>query len=227
MQILEISGLIEEGMWVDNDLICPPVIEKISSIDGPKGWEAHRITLYTLTGTYLEASAHVQVNGMRIADVNLGKLIRPAIILKLIGIGADDRITAKDLESCGVSPAPGEAVLVATGWDQYWNKCGYVDHSPSFTLDAVDWLLRSKPVIVGADFPCFDSALTGGAVVRRVFQSDNLLLGPLVNLNQALKTRMILIVLPLGIKGVCGSPCRALLVDYDELKESLLNDELH
>lgn len=219
---IDITGLIEEEMWVDNPLIPSPSIEIISETDGQTGWEAHRITLTTLTGTYLETDAHIQKNGKHIANVPVNQLIRPATILQLEGVEPGTRITASKLDACAARPFVGDAILIGTGWDRQWNLPEYVTHSPNLTLDAVEWIMQFHPPIVGGDFPAFDSQETNGAVVRTILISGSLLLAPVVSLNQVMQNRMVLVALPMKIKNVCGAPCRAVLLDVEELKEMMI-----
>jgi arylformamidase len=216
-QLIDISGLIEEGMWVDNPLIPPPSIKELSTISGENRWEAHSIQITTLTGTYLEGSAHILQNGTRIANVNPSQLIQPVSIIQLEAVKPGEGITAKRMEAIGVRPDIGGAILIGTGWDSKWNSPDYVRLSPHLTLDAIDWLMQYKPTILGGDFPSFDSAQTKGTVVRKVLLSGALILAPVVALKQANRSKMVLIALPLKVKDVCGSPCRAILLDFEEL----------
>lgn len=50
MQVLEISGLIEEGMWVDT-LIQTPRYERIATTSGLPGWEQHRLIIFLLVAS--------------------------------------------------------------------------------------------------------------------------------------------------------------------------------
>jgi arylformamidase len=218
MQVIDLTGLIEEGMWLDNPWITPPTIEPVATINGPEGFDAHRFTLSTILGTYLEASAHLRINGETIDQIPVERFIRPATVFQLPDLEAGQAISSRDLIAVGVSPQPGDAVLVATGWDRFWNQPGFVEDGPYFTLDAMRWLLDRGAVIIGADIPSFDNPHQPAGVLRVLFDSTCLLLAPLVNLREALHLntpRPWLLALPLKIKGVCGTPCRALLVDHN------------
>lgn len=213
MRVLDITGVIEAGMWHYPAPVAPPVIEPIATLDGPAGWEAHRLTLDTLTGTYLEAAAHLLPGGETILEVAPERLIRPAAILQLPDCPAGYAITAQDLIATGVQPQPGDAVLIATGWDRMWNQPRYVEDSPHLTPEAMDWLVATRPAIIGGDMPCFDDPAQPRGVNFVLFRAGCLILAPLVRLRQAPAGRPWLIALPLPVKGVCGTPCRALLID--------------
>jgi kynurenine formamidase len=215
MDVIDLTGLIEEGMWLDNPWITPPTIEPVAKINGPGGFDAHRFTLSTILGTYLEASAHLLPNGETIDQVAPERFIRPACVIQLPDLQPRQAISAQDLQSAGPVPQPGEAVLVATGWDRRWNRPGFVEDGPFFKLDAMQWLLDHGAAIIGADLPSFDNPRAPEGVVRLLFDAGRLLLAPLINLRDAARLNTPhpwLVALPLKIKGVCGTPCRALLV---------------
>lgn len=212
-RIIDLTGAIEPGMWHYPDPVTPPAWEQIARLDGAAGWDAHRITLCTLTGTYLEAAAHLLPGGETIMAVAPERLIRPASILQLPDCPPRYAITPHDLAAAGVLPQPGDAVLVATGWDRMWNQPRFVDDSPFLTPGAMQWLVDSGASIIGGDMPCFDNPADPQGVNVTLFRAGCLILAPLVNLRQAAAGRPRLIALPLKIKGVCGTPCRAILLE--------------
>jgi hypothetical protein len=81
------------------------------------------------------------------------------------------RITVEDLEACaawaGLPPlAPGDAVLVRTGWRRLLRSDPqrYLSGNPGVYLRETRWLAQFRPALVGADTWCFettDAAVTG------------------------------------------------------------------
>lgn len=215
MRILDVTGVIESQMWHYPEPVTPPVIESIASLESPEGWEAHRMTLCTLTGTYLEASAHLLPDGEKIANVAPERLICPASVLQLPDCAPGYAIKADDLIATGVQPQGGDAVLLATGWDRMWNSSRFVEDSPYLTSDAMQWVVDTGPSIIGGDMPCFDNPADPQGVNHVLFRAGCLILAPLINLRQTPPGQLWLIALPLKVKGVCGTPCRALLIEGD------------
>jgi kynurenine formamidase len=78
-------------------------------------------------------------------------------------------------------------------------------------MDAMRWTVAHGISILGGDIPCFDNPRKGTGVNGVLFESGALILAPLVNLGAVTKRRVRLMVFPLKIKGVCGSPCRAIV----------------
>ncbi len=214
MQIFDVTGPISEGMWSYDLPIFPVRIEAISSIDGSTGWLAHKLELTTLTGTYLEASAHLVPGGETIAEIDPVRFICPVTVIQLPDYPPRYAITRQDLEASGIISSPSEAVLFATGWDRMWNEPDYVSSSPFLSEDAMECLVTSGASLIGGDIPTFDDALNPTGVNYRLFEAKCLLLAPLVSLRRIPQGRALtLIALPLRIERVCGTPCRALILD--------------
>lgn len=219
MKIIEISGFLENGIW-SYGLPFPEVeIKPIDTID-QDGVSAHSITLTTNSGTYLETSAHLFKGEETIDQVPSEKLITEAVVIKLAEKKAREHITVEELEKSQVNVKEGDALLIHTGWDSMWNKEGFVEGSPHFTRESIEWILEKKISILGADLPCYDDpqreSLTRGlSLLGEVFKNKILILAPVVNLGQVSKKRVKLIALPLRVKGknLSAAPCRALVIE--------------
>jgi len=217
MRIIDVTGTLQPGMWkydLPQTTGIPGVnFEQIANLD-EHGYEAHKITLFTISGTYLETAAHVFEGKPSIDEIPPERLITEAAIMKLRKKKRLEPITLEELKAQGVEVRPGDALLVYTGWDEHWNDGDFVRGSPHFTPQSMDWILGKGISILGGDIPCYsDPRNPNIPLVKRLFEKDVLILAPLVNLNQVNKSRVKLIALPLKVKGLCGSPCRALVIE--------------
>ena len=78
---------------------------------------------------------------------------------------------------------------------------------------AIDWILERQVTLLGGDTPRYDSPHNPQNFFPKFFQTEILLLAPLVNLDQVQQPRGKLIALPLKIKDACASPVRALWIE--------------
>jgi arylformamidase len=102
---------------------------------------------------------------------------------------------------------------VGTGWDRKWDDEDYFLQAPYFSGEAIDWILAQGVGILGADSPQWDSREDPQDFFPRFFQSECLLLAPLINLLEIEQPRVKLITLPLKVAGACAAPCRAIVVE--------------
>lgn len=218
MRYIDLTGTIENGMWDYGKPFTPPQIEEVASIE-KDGYSAHKITISVLSGTYIETGSHM-VSGMpTIDEIHVEEFIKEAVIIKTPEIkNAGEHVTVEDLEANNPQIKPKDALLVSTGWDRMWNKDGYVLDSPHFTSEAMGWILDKKISLLGGDMPCFDDLRECLKTkefpnLHKFYPSGALLLAPVVNLRQITSPRVKLIALPPKVKGVCATPCRAIVIE--------------
>ena len=120
--------------------------------------------------------------------------------------------------------APGDALLIDTGWWRMWNKPGYVIDSPNFTSGALEWILEKKISILAVDATCIEAAWIGeeedraepglekGGLLGALFKAGALLAAPVVNLGALKEDRGILMCMPLKVKGTSGAPARIVFI---------------
>jgi kynurenine formamidase len=207
-------------------------LHEISRYDdrGP-AWYWNDITTGEHTGTHFDAPVHWVTgrDGEDVAQVPLGSMIRPAVVLDFSAQAAGDPdflLEIKDVrdweQAHGPLPAGGW-LLYRTGWDtrsdsqeRFLNANETGPHTPGISVECARWIAEESPVIgvgvetVGTDagaahsfdppFPCHSMLLGAGKYGLTQLQ----------NLAQVPATGAVLVVLPLPITGGSGSPCRAL-----------------
>jgi len=87
--------------------------------------------------------------------------------------------------------------------------------SPHVERPAMEWIVARGVAILGGDVPCYDDPLPdqGQGVNVPLFDSGALILAPLVGLDRIWKPRVRLVVLPIKLRGACGAPCRAVVIE--------------
>lgn len=218
MRIVDISGPIEDNMWAYGDPYPTPRIEQIP----PPAWLDYPVYSQTVSfavqsGTYLETAAHMDPTRMPIDQLPLARCYMIDAVAFWIPKAANEAITVDDLiqaeQRLGVTVQPGDALLVGTGWDKHWHAPNYVTEPPYFMAAAIDWILDRQVALLGGDTPRYDSPHNPQNFFPKFFQTEILLLAPLVNMDQVQKPRGKLTALPLKIKDACASPVRALWIE--------------
>jgi arylformamidase len=170
-------------------------------------------TLGAQSGTYLETAAHMFRDATTIDEVPLERMFLDAAVIQLRDVGPNEPITPAELGASEVEVHPRDALLICSGWDRKWHDEDFVANCPYITREAMDWIFDQHVSLVGADLPRFDSWQKPQLFFADFFKRDILLLAPVVNLRAVSRTRVRLIALPLKVKGVCGSPCRAVVIE--------------
>lgn len=72
------------------------------------------------------------------------KLCGPATVIDLSYIGPRGIITAKDLKGTAQNVRVGDIALIRTGFiDWYYPKPDFLDYTPGFSRDAIEWLINA------------------------------------------------------------------------------------
>jgi kynurenine formamidase len=206
-------------------------LEEISAYDdrGP-AWYWNNFRSGEHTGTHFDAPNHWVTgrDGIDVASVPVGQLIRPAVVLDVSDRVADDPdfllevddITAWESEH---GPLPdGGWLLYRTGWDarsdsqeRFTNADENGPHTPGMSPECARWVAQESPVIgvgvetVGTDagaahsfdppFPCHANLMGSGKYGLTQLQ----------NLASLPPTGAVLVVGPLPIVTGSGAPARA------------------
>ena len=153
------------------------------------------------------------------ALVTRGVLLDVAALKGVPMLAANYEITPADLEAAlarqKLTLAPGDAILIHTGWGTLWgmDSARYQRSSPGVGTAAAEWLARQDPMLVGADntaveiSPNPDPQLAGPGhqillVINGIHLLENLRLDELAS-RQVYE--FALIVEPLKIQGGTGS----------------------
>lgn len=148
-----------------------------------------------------------------------GVLIDVAAFKGVDMLSANYEITASDLQGAlakqGLTLAPGDAVLIHTGWGQLWDKepARYAGPSPGIGIGAATWLASQDVMLIGSDnmsvevSPNPDKALDTpvhqvALVVNGIFLLENVKLDELASKRVQ---EFAFIVEPLKLRGGTGS----------------------
>jgi arylformamidase len=223
-RIIDLSGALASGLWGYHELpglenIVPQVeVETIATVK-ENDFFASRIVCSTISGTYLEAGAHILEHGKNLDEYSVEDFIKPAKIIKLPPQGEKVLINASLLKKNAPSIEKRDALIIDTGWGRMWNRPGYVLQCPNMLPDAIRWVIDKEISIFGVDIPCIEASWSEddeeakGGLLGILFEKGTLLLAPLINLDQISKDHGKLICLPLKVKGTSGAPTRVIFIE--------------
>jgi len=136
---------------------------------------------------------------------------RPIVVARLAGSG--DR--AVDVAALAALPVAGCAVLLHTGWDQYWGTPAYgAGGAPYLTEAAARWLVDNGAALVGIDAVNIDDAVPGGSrpAHTTLLAADVPVVEHLTGLDQLPATGARLHAVPLRLESVGTFSVRAYAV---------------
>lgn len=213
--LIDLTGTISNEMWrYPKPFMVPEIQYKhVTAKWGPnEDFYIEEIHMNTLTGTYFETPAHLFPEAVTVDKWPVQNLIRTAKVFKIPKIDGEAitlQETQMELTRQGEKIGTGDSLLFATGWDAVWEDSErFVNESPYFDKQLVEWLLAKDISFLAADIPSFDNINAPQDFMRRLLKKGVTIAAPLINLTSIPVWSVKLYVFPLKIKGACASPCR-------------------
>jgi arylformamidase len=213
-QLVDLSHTIEHGLITYKGLPAPIICDYLSREESKKiyaegtQFQIGKIEMVTNTGTYLDCPFHRYEHGKDLSEVGVENLAD----LEGIVIRADHKqVQAIDASFFRNKELRGRAVLVHTGWDQYWNTEQYFEPHPFLTEDAAQYLLDCDVKLVGIDSVNIDDTRGNSRPVHSLLLgAEILIVEHLCNLAQVPDEGFTFSALPPKFKGAGTFPVRAL-----------------
>ena len=213
------------------------------------------ITLGTHVGTHIDALGHVSQDGLLhggvpadIAQTGGGfpdhgihvfpPMLARGILLDVpaaLGVDTCDpgyEITPSDLDAAlelsGADPAPGDVLLIRSGWGARWDEgaayIGAQSGVPGVSADGARWLAARRPRATGADSIAFERLEPGKGHAllpahRILLVEEGINIIETMNLEDIARDgvrEFTLVLAPLPLVGATGSPVRPLAVVSEE-----------
>jgi kynurenine formamidase len=185
----------------------PPSLKNANTISDD-GFAEKLITMYSHTGTHIDAPKHMIESGLGLDDFDVSKFIGKAVLIDLTNVL--HHITLPDLIEYESLISESDFVVLYTGWNKYWGTKEYFDNFPVLEHRAALWLSNFKLKGIAIDAISIDSVSTTTFDNHNVFLgANNIIIENLTNLENILQNTFTLSVLPLKTFDADGSPTRA------------------
>ncbi|WP_319371800.1 cyclase family protein [uncultured Ilyobacter sp.] len=208
MKIMDLTHMIMENMSMfpgsEN-----PKFESIGVLE-KDGFEEKKITIYSHTGTHMDAPRHIIPNSKGLDDFLPEKFIGKGAVVDAKGKGG---ITLELLSKYEREIDKSDFVLINTGWDRYWGDDRYYRGFPSMTIEAALWISCKNIKGVGIDAISVDPIDSSDLANHNIFLKKEILIIENLKFLEKLYGREFLFsALPLKIKNSDGSPIRAVAI---------------
>jgi arylformamidase len=190
-----------------------PVFRQGTTIE-KEGFAEKKLTLNSHTGTHIDAPAHLLPQGATLDSLPLTHFTGTAVVVD-VRVKGEIAITHFNLVRQYLKQC--DFILFNTGWDKYWGKSQYFEHSPVLALETAKWLATLGLKGVGIDAISFDPVSNSDLPVHKILLGKGMILVEnLTNLADLPRTTFRFICLPLKIKDAEGSPVRAIALTDNE-----------
>lgn len=210
IKIIDLTHLIQANMPVFPGTE-PPIFTPANTLDAD-GFLETKLTIYSHTGTHIDAPAHMLADGLTLDNIGIENYIGQAVLADLTP-ALSELITIEHLAPLQRLIAKADFLLLHTGWAKHWGTEQYFRQYPVITPETAEWLGQFKLKGLGVDtisVDQFDS--TSFPVHHKLFATGLLVIENLTNLHLINTPSCLFSCLPLKTKNADGAPVRAVAI---------------
>lgn len=211
MEFIDLSHTIFDGLITYKGLPAPVICDFLSREESKTRYEEGttfqigRIDMVANTGTYMDCPFHRYEDGRDLAQIHIHEIAN----LPGIKIHAEGE-TIIDAHYFKQKNLVGKAVLVHTGWSQFWNTDKYFENHPFLTENAAMYLKENGVVLVGIDSHNIDDTTTNKRPVHSILLGAEIfIVEHMTNLGKLPDEGFLFSSVPPKVKGMGTFPVRA------------------
>lgn len=165
------------------------------------------IRISSHSGTHIDAPSHYLDEGAGVDEIPLPHLMGSCRVADLTRVKGE--ISLRDLEG---KTGGAKKILLKTSFS---GKDDFVEDYPSIGEEAAAFLAAQHIHCIGTDAPSIEKFNSSGAVHTKLL-SAGIVIIEMLDLRSVPEGEYWMIALPLRLRGLDGSPCRALLFERGE-----------
>lgn len=211
--LIDLSHIIEDGLITYKGLPAPIICDFLSREDSKQIYEKGtqfqigKIEMVTNTGTYIDCPFHRYKDGKDMSEVALERFVDIESVVIRVPHTETIEITKEHLKGYSIE---NKAVLIATGWDKYWNTDAYFENNPFLTKKAAEYLKAANVKLVGIDSHNIDDTRGNARPVHTILLgAEILIVEHLSNLHSLPNDGFTFSAVPPKFKNVGTFPVRA------------------
>ena len=222
MKIIDLTHQISESMPMYPGTGAPKLHVAYNHDD--HGFKETLISLYSHTGTHIDAPAHLYADGTTLDKYPIEQFVGKALVVDCRVLEKGEKIPLSLIKEKGDILKEAEFIFFLTGYDKLWGNLDYFNDFPVLSDEAVEWINRSKLKGIGIDAPSFDPVTINELEQasddlhnhRAILITNNtILLENLCKLEDIGNDLFTLCTLPLNVIEADGAPARVIaLVNF-------------
>jgi len=154
MKIIDLTHLISENMPMYPGTDAPKLHVAFSHKE--YGYMETLISLYSHTGTHIDAPAHLYATGLTLDKYPVEQFAGKALIIDCRMLKRGEEISPALIDEKGNSLNEADFLLFLTGQSKLWGTPDYFTGFPVLSKEAVDRINHRKLKGIGIDAPSFD-----------------------------------------------------------------------
>nr|WP_299337606.1 cyclase family protein [Allomuricauda sp.] len=208
------QNIIDLTMTISNEIPGMHVTPAKSVKDD--GWNASTLTLYSHSGTHMDAPWHFEVNNQTVDQFNVNRFFVDAWVVDLTFVKPKELLTVAHLGTISDNIKKGEGLLLRTDWSKKLGNDDYRNGLPRIGEELAKWMVQKNIGMLGVEPPSV-ADVNNLEEVTKIHQillgGDIVIVEGLCDLYRIQKPKVKLIALPLKVKNGDGAPARVIAIE--------------
>lgn len=211
MKVIDLTHTIKENMPVFPGTE-PPKLAPASTFE-TDGFRETLLTMFSHTGTHMDAPAHVREDGITLDKFPADKFVGKAIVIDCSDLSEGDIIDISYIDKYKGMIEYADFVLFKTNWDKYWDTPKYFDKFSVISEEVADYLIKTNKKGIGLDVISIESIDSEDLPIHhKVLKNNLVIIENLCNLDQIDSQLFIFCALPLKFLNSDGASVRAVAI---------------
>jgi kynurenine formamidase len=212
MRIIDLTYTIAEDMPVYPGTETPKL--QITNTYEQNGFKETLLTMFSHTGTHMDAPAHLFADKMTLDHFHVQQFIGTAFVIDCTALSGGDIITMDYINKDRVQADKAEFLLFMTGWGKYWGTEQYFGDYPYIDKEVAQYIIRTHKKGVGLDTIGIDPVADVNLTTHKNLFAKNemVIIENLTHLEQIGTDIFTFFALPLKYENSDGAPVRAIAV---------------
>ena len=180
------------------------------------GWNASTLTLYSHSGTHMDAPWHFEVSKQTIDEIPVERLVSDAWVVDIPNLKNQELLEVHHLGTIVNRFIKGDSILLRTGWSSKISTDAYRNGLPRISRELATWFGTQQVNILGVEPPSVADVnnLEEVTEIHQILMKNNVvILEGLTNLEAISQPIVKLIALPLKVKNGDGAPARVIVIE--------------
>ena len=211
MKIIDLTHTIKPNMPVFPGTE-PPQLSPASTFE-KDGFRETLLTMYSHTGTHMDAPAHVREDGITLDKFPVNKFVGKALVIDCSDLSEGNVIDISYINKYKNIIDEAEFILFRTNWDKYWDTEKYYGKFPVINDEVADFLINSNKKGIGLDVISIEEIESEDLPMHHKILKNNLvIIENLCNLDQIGNNLFTFCALPLKFINSDGASIRAIAI---------------
>jgi kynurenine formamidase len=210
MKVIDLTHTISETMPVYPGTERPKL--DIANTYEKHGFKETLLTMFSHTGTHMDAPAHLFLNRPSLDSFPIEQFIGKGLVIDCSDLQEGQRITMDYIDKVREKADQAEFILFYTGWNKYWGSDLYFGNYPYITGRVAEYLIQSKKKGVGLDLIGIDPIGDDNLTIHRklLAETDMVIIENLTCLEMIGDELFTFCALPIKFNNSDGAPIRAI-----------------